>query len=345
MKILHLLHGFYGKHNGVDTYLRAFVDVMDAENIFIVPKGKNKSDFLNVIEIKTLKSIPEIIKAEKPDCFIIHYTGAESFKNNNGFVFFDGKIINRTKKKETIDFDPYAFVNVFRIIPDDIPIILVAHACFTLPSHIHYPAVNCIVSVSHKAYEIHKHIKTNHAVIYPMSDFKPMPGKRKYKGTINIGWLGNLAKYEPAALDYLMQKYGNNKDLLFLFAGSGKIPKEKPDNFKFLGNQNPAKFLNELDVLLYLTQMDSFSLALLESAQAAVPAIVSDEVKELGSILKSDIIDNMDSLDLLIDDIIQTKDSIKWILKGHISKKIADELFTKESFKNQWIEVLEKLGI
>lgn len=349
MKILHLTHGLFGNNNGVDTYLRIFNKYINAKQYIIVPFDKYQNfSFQNVLTINSLLEIKEILKKYKPDFYIIHYTGQESFINNEKFgsADFNRGIIQMGDDEHTADFNPDAFLNTYLYpcdINTDINTIIINHADYKLPDYLCYPYIRACISVSKKVAETNKDIKTNNFIIYPTSELKEYKAYRLYDKSVNIGWLGRLSKYDIDIYNQLKTDFSGNSDINFIFAGKGKMDINPPDNFIFTGNMQPEKFFNEIDIFLYPTVIDSFSIALLESMFANKTSIASDIVSELantnpGSYVYKNYVDMKKELLKQINLIKDNKNT-----ENDIIKKTAYKKFSVENFSKQWARTFNYL--
>jgi len=149
------------------------------------------------------------------------------------------------------------------------------------------PDIDVIVSVSEKTMKNQSHIYTEHKVIYNGVDTKRFKAKQEKieisnNKKLSIAWIGRMDKYDSSVYDAIKENKFINLNCNFYFIGSGKLDDNPLDNFKFLGIvKNPESYLQEWDIFLYPTRIDSFGLALVEAMSCELPVIGSDEVKEI----------------------------------------------------------------
>ncbi len=293
-KILHICHALYGRNNGLDTYVYNQVKINELDHVIIVPIGKNKSNLDKVIGIDSLAKIKEIADLMKIDIINIHYTGPEcmsDIKDTSKFSEINGQLIKLSSEKNNLDFHPYSFVNIFSLFhPEDKnrpTIFITVHSEWKLPDYLAYPNIDGLIHVSKKTYEVNKNIVTNHFLIYPPVEERffnhvPMNQIAWPEGfPVQVGWLGRLNKIDKRAYEITKKLYGNNDKICFHFAGDGKPDAEAPENFLFMGNQEPLNFLMYMDVFFYPSRIDSFSISLLEAQALGLPCVASEVVNEL----------------------------------------------------------------
>lgn len=353
MVILHFVHGLYGINNGLDRYIQTFKNVINAEHYFICPKGENKTgNNDNVFEIESFFEIEQIIDEVKPNFYLVHWTGPESLKNKNdiiwngqNFISFSG--LNLAELYANIDTNPYGYI--YAVLDKEkrsnrnIQNILVTHTEYKLPPPISTRFYDEIVHVSNKCLNNNKELDVTQRVIYPcLSDeiIKNLP-KISFGNKLKIGWLGRLNKYDSIYYDFIKKEYGNRKDLEFYFAGEYEdhIENDRPNNFFFLGNQNANIFLNSIDVFLYPTSIDSFSLSLLEAMSKGLCCISSSVVSELASLCDSIVFTDTKTLKINLDIIIENK--IFRAVIGSNSQKRVKELFSSNNFLKNWNKLLQ----
>lgn len=270
--ILHLCHGLFGDNNGVDCYINAFINCFKNEdNIIVVPAGKNLSKLKNVIELNSLEDLPELVKNLNPKFLIIHWTGAECFKDNHNLVKYGDRFIHLSNHENinSIDYSPYAYANAAGFwLPEtrNHKTIMICHTEYKLPLHINFVFLDAVVNVSHKTFWQNRQLQVNNFVIYPTArkelyNISKKNTRQKKDKKIVIGWLGRLNKYEMDIYKFIRSKYGNEKNLKFIFAGKDILDKKPPENFIFTGAMEAKTFFNQIDIFLYPTRLDSFSLS------------------------------------------------------------------------------------
>lgn len=339
--IVHLTHGLYGQGNGVDTYISNFIENSTDKNIICTPIGENLSNH-KALEIDDLHIIKEIVEEEKADILFLHWTGQETLKDKEDLILHQGKLIsskgNDFQKRMQLNYSPNSFVDVAMLFSDENrpKIFIINHCTYPIPKYI-AGSVDRIIHVSQKAYEVNKKIQTNHHIIYPCFSKslleKSKVRKSEQSDKIRIGWLGRLNKYAAKTYDFLKEIYGNIGALEFIFAGAGELDETPPENFKFLGNVSPEILFNQIDIFLYPTSIDSFSIALLEAMLFALPCVVSEEVQELSQLGEgvtfSTYADLKSILELLILD-----ESLRFQV-GNSSKSAVKNKFSPENFIRQ----------
>lgn len=310
MKIAHYTHALWGLNNGLDRYLYNFISIFsEHENIIIVPEAENKikgSEYCKTININSLCEIENIFSKENIDFLIIHYTGPEAIKEKNSIIKKGNKLISINPEKSIIDLclnidtHPfgYLFISQIKNTYKNLKVILITHSEYKLPNNIDNNFIDFFIHVSYKTFFQNKAIKGRHFVIYPC--FLPQKKEIKTKNQIiknsdkkiKVGWLGRLDKFDLEVYERLKRYFRNSKKYNFYFAGEGKLeinPKDIPENFYFLGNQDKDIFLSSIDIFLYPTTIDSFSLSLLEAAGHGLLILCSDIVEELAKQLHKNI--------------------------------------------------------
>lgn len=354
MKIIHYVHALIGLNNGLDRYLSNFIKIIDfTEHIIIVPKTEYKiknTDYLynsKIHIIESLQEIPEILKKENCDFFITHYTGPESIKEKNSIGKNKEGFFSLNPNKNifelflNIDTHPFGYLYLNQN-KKSFKNLLITHTEYQLPENADHNIFDGIIHVSYKAFENHKKNKTNHWVIYPC--FIPEEVEKKNKilprknNKIRIGWLGRLSKFDSEIYNHIKNIYSHNEKIEFHFAGTGKLEinkKDIPKNFILWGNTDKNLFLNNIDVFLYPTNIDSFSLSLLEAAEKGLHCITSGVVYELANIIGADICytkkDYIDS----IENYIHLGEYFKQKRKNKIKKR-AEKIFNSNVFKRNF---------
>jgi len=287
--ILHLCHGFY-PGNGLESFLVNLCNNdSDNKNIIIVPKGMNEDIGLNpdidVLEITDFFQVADIVDKVQPDALLIHWTGAETLaKNECDLIMAGNKYYYKLKPgiRRDINNDPFGFLYVSKII-NSTPVYIVAHSEFQIPMHIQTPEITGLIAVSNKAVRAFERNNFKKVVIPNGIDielYKPEKRDRISK-KFTIGWSGHLAKYDIQIYNALKADSDCNK-FLFVYFGSGQLEPEPPDNHLFLGNvANMHQWLNRLDLFLYPSIYDSFSLATAEAMSCELPIVACQEVAEV----------------------------------------------------------------
>lgn len=377
MNILHLTHGLFGANNGVDIYLETFINTVTANHFIAVPEGKNNSSLPNVCEISSLENLPLLMELLKIDVLIIHWTGGEAFIKDSVIKFGD-KFLRNGSGGFTLDTSPYSFLDVTGLFdPEEKKhkTVILSHACYEMPLHMTCVNVDAIIHVSHKAHYKNRFVNNKHFVIYPcLAEKFTREPVRIQSDKIRIGWLGRLDKYDSEIFYYLKNNYSDRVDLEFIFAGKNEgsdFLKNAPENFKFPGNMEQLEFFKNIDIFLYATRIDSFSLSLLEAASQGVYCIASEEVKELAKSLDITVYENIEKLDRALAYAIRRYEKIKsleWKPNPDLTKKddigksqeLADYLnyiffvdeiqrkktlryFSPEVFKRNWENLLNNL--
>lgn len=357
MNILHLCHGLHGTNNGIDRYIRNFIESSSDNNYIVAPKDKisNSDDIKqSIIPIASLYDIENIVTEKKINIFIIHYNGAESFNPRPDIVRFRGQYISKSGKPLiTSNFDDNYFAYLDSCFLDcfkhrqekNIKIIVIDHAGYKMPNYVNYDVFDCLVAVSKKALDVNNHIQVNKAVIYPCLSSELMNNepvnKPVYANNITFGWLGNLSKFDSVIYDNLKEVYGNVDGISFIFAGNGFLDNEAPKNFKFIGNTEPTKFFSMIDVFLYPTTIDSFSLSFLEALSQNKLCLVSNEVKELAEMFNNAFtFDNHYKLDEMIDSLIVNPVSI---LDIETSREKVLDLFSPNEMQKSFTNLFQEL--
>lgn len=345
--ILHLCHGLFGNNNGVDCYISAFIKCFSkSNNLIIVPAGKNFSKLKNVIEIESLEDLPELVKKINPEFLIIHWTGAECFKDNHNLVKYGEKFIHLSNHEniDSIDYNPFAYANAAGFwLPETRKhkTIMICHTEYKLPLHINFVFLDAVINVSYKTFWQNRNLQVNNFVIYPtvrpefFKRTKPNTRQKKDKKIV-IGFLGRLNKYEMGTYKFIKLLYSNDKRLKFIFAGKDILDKEPPENFYFPGTMEAKTFFNQIDIFLYPTRLDSFSLALLEAMLQSKPCLVPPVVSELASLGGAYIYNNEAELAKRLEIIIRNLSAEKTkALKasGKLSKIFSNQVF-KLNFQN-----------
>ena len=324
--ILHLVHNL-SNSNGIDRYIRNFIESSSDNNIIVAPENKitdTKDIKAKIIPIDTLFEINDIVKEQNINIFIIHYSGARSFKNRDDILSYKGKFLSKEGKPLfTLDYDSNVFSYLDTCFLDcfsnreqkNIKIIVIDHAGYKLPEYANYGLFDALVSVSKKAQLVNDFFNGFKQVIYPclaseLINNEPV-NKPVYANNICFGWLGNLSKFDGVIYQNLKEVYGNIDGITFIFAGEGFLDNEPPNNFKFIGNTEPSKFFSMIDVFLYPTSIDSFSQAFLEALSQNKLCLVSNEVKELAEMFGNAFtFDNHYKLNEMIDSLIYNPISI-----------------------------------
>lgn len=349
MNILHLVHGLWGRNNGVDTYLSNFVRIIPHKSFIAVPCGLNASTLKNVIEIESLFELKKLVIDLDIDFLIVHWTGSKSFKLSDNFVKFNrtGKILSKSNKPLSLDFCPDSFIqicNLFHPNNRKVKLIIRSHTTYKLPTFACFPNYDAILHVSYASFGGSKINNIPHFVVYPALEENNINYEIKApdKNKLVFGWLGRLNKIESKIYKFIEKVYGNRKEIEFVFAGDGgKIPDKLPDNFTFPGIMNPKEFFDKIDVFFYPTSIDSFSLSLLEALSQSKICIASEIVSELGGIGRALIYRNENELKYFIDSILENRNLLKL---GLISKGLVLNSFSENRYKNNYESIFKYLS-
>jgi hypothetical protein len=357
-KILHVCHGLYGETNGVDRYIKTFTELINANHIILVPKGLNKSNLDNVIEIESLSIIPKIVQDLNIDFLIIHWTGAECFNEelSGNWIKLGNEFLKTTDREITIDLTPFAYADITRLFNDNKKhkTIIITHSEYPLPEYLTDEEVDFIVHVSKKCLRKNDHLLyIKQGIIYPTfnNKFSEIIHTKK-SNKIRIGWLGRINKYDNKIYSFLKKNYANRNDLQFVFAGHGRIDKKPPKNFKFVGSIPAEKFFENIDIFLYPTTIDSFSLSLLEAIVQNKICITSKVTEDLAKLCQIETYNN--EFDLYHK--IENKITFINLKKGleipeeyerkliNDSCKLAHRLFSNTAFTNSFERVFDKIS-
>lgn len=377
MNILHITHGLYAG-NGLETFLANLINNLNCFNHYVVIfKNRNKdniglSEKVKIIEIESLFEVKDIVENKKIDVINIHWTGPESFNNEFMLLGFNGRYFVNKKGNFTIDDDPYGYLYISRFWnpylendnyeylldsdgnkiknPQKPFTIITCHSDFKIPTHVMKPDIDVIVSVSNKTMKNQAHTYTEHKVIYNGVDtnrFRPQKQKIDISNNkLSVGWIGRMDKYESFVYEAIKENEFINSICDFYFIGSGKLDDNPPKNFKFLGTvKNPEYYLQQWDIFLYPTRIDSFGLAVVEAMSCELPIIASSEVREVlgdtGLIYKNtnDLIENFSKL-INFENMRKSlgKDARKRVLANFSLEKMLKEyknLYEKTTLKNK----------
>lgn len=307
IKILHLVHGLFA-NNGLESFLINLINNLksiDGEEVvhsIAYPSTANFDniglDVRNIYQLNNLSDLREIYKSDKFDILNIHWTGFDKFNrfdNRYQYIIQKNKVrILVNNKDDDIDLDspeisPYNLLEscyLFDKILDSMPIITItSHSEMLIPDYFRYPHIDAIINVSDKVYNVNHSIQTNLFTVYNGVDtdlFKRI--YRNYNTKITIGYTGRLNKFDSNVLKYLIENNEKLQEFDFCFIGDyGKLDiSNMPSNFKFLGKQNNIhQLLNEIDIFLYPTVLDSFGLSLVEAMSFELPIITSKVVKDI----------------------------------------------------------------
>lgn len=354
-KILHVCHGLYGETNGVDRYIKTFTELIKSNHIILVPKGLNKSNLDNVIEIESLSIIPKMVKDLNIDFLIIHWTGAECFNEelSGNWIKLGNEFLKTSDREITIDLLPYAYADITRLFDDNKKhkTIIITHSEYPLPNYLTNEEVDFIVHVSKKCLRKNDHLfDIKQGIIYPTfnNKFSEIIHTKK-SNKIRIGWLGRMNKYDNKIYSFLKKTYGNSPDLQFIFAGHGRIDKKPPKNFKFVGSIPAEKFFANIDIFLYPTTIDSFSLSLLEAIVQNKICITSKVTEDLATLCQIATFNN--EFDLY-NTLGYNIEYLKWKRTFEIdyegiliqnSCKLAHRLFSNTAFQYNFERVFNKI--
>lgn len=343
-KLLHLCHDLTGS-NGINTYLKNFVNLIDCDHYIAIKEGKYnniKNDFKNVLELESLTQVRPIVEKYNIDTIIIHYAGAGSWKDEDNYFILNGEVHKKFPKPTTPDSNGFALINVFNQWFKDLEnkpeIIIIAHSEFKLPDHIFKPRIDYIVNVSHKVYTCQLHVKTNQRIIYPVLSENIFNDKERSEDQITIGWLGSLQKYDGLCYRELKRTFAEKDNINFLFVGNGILENSPPTNFEFINYLETSDFMDRIDIFLYPSLLDSFSYALLEAITAKKICLVSNEVKEIAEAGGLNIFYNPKNMINKLEKMIIEFDYYKE--KALLSSEEIKTFFNPEIFINQWNKIL-----
>lgn len=307
IKILHLVHGVY-ENNGLESFLKSLINNLNYINdeqvlhSIAYPSSANYDDIgLNLdrtFKLDNLSQLKDIFDCYKFDILNIHWTGFDKFdRDNNNFDYLIKKgevkiLVNERTNDINLDcleISPYNLLessNIFDKIINSTPIITItSHSEMAIPSRFQYPAIDAVISVSDKVAKVHEHLDTNKFTIYNGVDTDLFRRKyTNYNTKVTIGYTGRFSKFDANVFNYLIDNKDKFKNYNFVFIGDyDKFDiSNLPDNFHFVGKKdNIHELLNEIDIFLYPTVLDSFGLSLVEAMSFELPIITSNVVKDI----------------------------------------------------------------
>lgn len=358
MKILHLYHGVH-KNRGVETFLYDLTNGLKDkyEQFLAVPKGKYQDiglAFNKVFELNCFSDLKEIVKENNIDVLHVHYTGPETFHKHD--LIKQGDIIYRNNMlpediEETPENNPYGFVNVFSLWdvflydekgnkiknPDRPKIIITTHTEDPLPLYISKPCIDEIIHVSYKNEA--KNIQKNTKVIYPGIDlikFFYTTAYAKQVERLKICFVGSVEKFDAGFMAEIHKDIYKKYD--FYFFGEQKHFKST-ENIFFEGKvDNIHERLQQMDIFLYPSTRDSFSIACLEAMASGLAIIATETVREV--LDNTALIIELNQLEKALSDLEYVK--LRHYL-GSKARNRAKELYSLENFLISYDSLYQKL--
>lgn len=300
--ILHVTHGI--TVGGMETFIRDICNTNTKFNHVITAfPDKTKDIGLNssvkVIELSSLNDIKGVYEEYNCSLIHIHFTGAEVFNSHleavlQGDSFFVQKrrdtVAEIKDTRNTLDNNSHGYLYIYQLwngeeLP---PIIITCHAESKIPPTVQKPFIKHVISVTEKAQYSQSNLNAEQSVIYNGVDterFKPRTRLTNNEKII-VTWTGRLSKIHLPVIAEILKDDHLMDTCEFRFAGLGKEVLSGdfhlPNNFFLLGDiDNVPELLNDTDIFLYPTTIDSFGLSIAEAMATGVPVVGSEVVAEV----------------------------------------------------------------